>query len=99
MKSIQTKYLGPTTFRGSRIKAYAEGGAAITVSYDYENNEIAHDRAARALAEKMDWSGTYVRGGAADGRGNVYVNVGDVDPNVLNVLGYSFAFQVKGAAR
>mgnify|MGYP001586299181 FL=1 len=97
MKSIQTKYLGPTTFRGSRIKAYAEGGAAITVSYDYENNEIAHDRAARALAEKMDWSGTYVRGGAADGRGNVYVNVGNnVGPNVR---GGSFAFQVKGAAR
>lgn len=75
-KAIETKYLGPTNTRGSRIKAAAEGGLNVTVSYEHALNAAEnHTAAARALAEKMSWGGRYVGGGKADGRGYVFVRV------------------------
>ena len=55
MKAIQTKYLGPTNFRGTRIKATA-GGNNITIPLDYDvDEEEAHRKAAIALCEKLNW--------------------------------------------
>jgi len=72
MKAIWTKYIGPTNFRGSRVKASAEG-VSVTVGYDDGlNRDDAHDRAALALCAKMGWPGGLVRGGRPDGCGNVY---------------------------
>jgi len=80
MKAIETKYIGPSNVRGSRIKASAEGVKSITISYDHSlSSEDAHDKAALALANKYGWlSGKHrvlARGGKPDGRGNVYVFV------------------------
>ena len=75
MQAIQTKYIGPTNTRGSRIKAYSEGfPRGVIVSYDHSLNiEGNHDAACRAFVEAKGWHGAWVRGGSADGRGNVYV--------------------------
>jgi hypothetical protein len=73
MQAIETKYLGPTSFRGARIKASCQA-MKVTVSWDWSTSvDESHDAAARALIIKMGWFGTWVRGAKADGRGNVYV--------------------------
>jgi hypothetical protein len=72
-QAIETKFLGPTNFRGSRIKASAQAGS-ITVSYDHAlSSEENHTAAARALASKLGWSLSLIGGGNAKGNGNVYV--------------------------
>lgn len=78
LQAIETRYYGPTNFRGSRIQAKAWGGK-ITIPYPHElNTERAHAKAAMALCEKLNWTGLYVAGGSPSERGNVYVGVGDV---------------------
>ena len=55
MQAIQTKYLGPTNTKGSRIVASYAGGKVIT-SWDYSKDVTEnHLDAALALAEKLDW--------------------------------------------
>ena len=77
MKAIWTKYLGPTNYRGSRVKAEAEG-VSVTVPYDDGgSSDDAHDRAAIALCAKMGWPGDLIRGGRPDGKGNVYAFLRD----------------------
>jgi hypothetical protein len=72
-QAIETKFIGPTNHRGSRIKASAQGGS-ITVSYDHAlNSEQNHTVAAHALATKLGWDGVLIGGGNAKGNGNVYV--------------------------
>ena len=73
MKSITTKYMGPTNFRGSRIKASDEDGNQVTIGYESDlSSDAAHDKAAIALCRKMGWTHHgLVRGGTK--RGNVYV--------------------------
>jgi len=56
MKAITTKYLGPTTYKGSRIKAFDMDGNSVTMSRDFgkalkENMKMA----AYALCDKMGW--------------------------------------------
>lgn len=74
MQAVETKFLGPTDFRGARVKASAEAGT-VTVSWDYALDvDENHDAAARALIVKMGWEDrTWVRGTPPYGRGNVYV--------------------------
>lgn len=68
MKAIVTKYLGPTNFKGSRIKASAEGVKSVTVGHESAlNQDENHAAAAFALAEKMGWGGRWVMGGLPDG--------------------------------
>ena len=56
MKAIETKYLGPTNTRGSRIKAYDCDGNQITIPYDYAlSHEEPHRKAAAAFIDKMGW--------------------------------------------
>ena len=53
MISIETKYLGATNYRGSRIVATAPNGARAIVDYnDAYNSEKAHWQAAKALIKK-----------------------------------------------
>ncbi len=76
MQAIETKYLGPTNFRGARIKASAQAGS-ITIPWDHALNvEGNHDAACKALVRKWGWYGTWIRGARADSRGNVYVCMG-----------------------
>lgn len=73
MQAIETRYLGPTNTRGSRIKATAAAGS-ITIHYDDAlNSDENHKRAAIALAQKYGWEGRLVEGGSPGGSGNVYV--------------------------
>jgi hypothetical protein len=73
-QSISTRYIGPTDTKGSRVKARSSSGLSITIGWaDELNSDANHTQAARALASKLGWSGLWIGGGAADGRGNVYV--------------------------
>jgi hypothetical protein len=56
MQAIQTKFLGATNHRGSRVKAIAAAGS-VTLSWDYaKTTEDNHRAAANALMEKLDWN-------------------------------------------
>lgn len=56
MQAIETKFFGPTNFKGSRIKAECAAGS-VTVGYDHALNlEENHIAAAKALVAKLDWS-------------------------------------------
>ena len=86
MQAIETKYLGPTNVRGSRIKASC-GRGSITVSCDDAlNTEDAHIAAVDALIAKFvkedekrygtnknPWSNKRVCGGTKKGYVHVFV--------------------------
>ena len=56
MQAIVTRYLGPTDYRGARIKATADAGS-VTISYPYElSGEACHRAAADALLVKLGWN-------------------------------------------
>ena len=72
MTSIETKYCGPTNYKGSRVIADAGDGRRVTIQYNDElNSEAAHAEAAMALCKKMKWTGELVEG--ATRRGYVFV--------------------------
>ena len=57
MQAIQTKYLGVTNTKGSRIKATCAAGS-LTIPYPHElDGQPAHRKAAEALAAKLGWVG------------------------------------------
>lgn len=62
MKAIQTKYLGPTNYKGSRIKAWADGWGSATVSYDH-GHPMPQLVAVKALLDKVN-AGHASRGSA-----------------------------------
>ena len=56
MKAIQVKYPPVTNTKPSRWKAWAEGGASVTLPYDHALNASENARrAAVALTTKMVW--------------------------------------------
>lgn len=55
-QAIVTKYLGPTDYRGSRIKASAAAGTHTTGYDSGLNTEENHETAARCLMNKFGWS-------------------------------------------
>ena len=78
MKTITTKYLGPTISRGARFKATDHDGNTITLSYDYSLTSSAnHQRACRALCQKMGWSGELIGGHQQNGMVWVFANSPD----------------------
>lgn len=81
MQAITTKYLGPTNFRGSRVKAMCQAGSLILNWDDALDTNPNHDRAAIALRNKLGWDkdcyGRLYRGVLPDGTGNVYVFAAD----------------------
>lgn len=55
---IQTKFLGPTNTKGSRIRAWARDGFSLTIPYPHELTGLAcHYYAAQQMIErhKLDW--------------------------------------------
>ncbi len=67
MVAIKTKYLGPTNFRGSRVKAKTDC-QQITINWDCAlNSEENHQRAAQALCDKMGWTGKLATGSFGNG--------------------------------
>jgi hypothetical protein len=74
MQAIQTKYIGPSNVKGSRVKAKAQAGS-ITLHWDDSlNSDANHTAAALALAKKLGWTyGTWHGGGMPDGSGCVFV--------------------------
>lgn len=74
-QAIETRGIGASNTRGSRIKATAWAGS-ITVPYDYELSEPQnHAAAALALIAKLEWEGQFAQGGNAKGNGYYFVNV------------------------
>jgi hypothetical protein len=68
MKSIETRYIGPSNTRGSRIMATDCGDHRIYVSADSAlSNEYLHWDAAQTLARKLGWTGDMVAGGTKQG--------------------------------
>ena len=72
MKAILTKIIPCTNTKPTRVKAYTEGGNAITVSWstcddDGRTQGQAHLFAAKKLCEKMQWTGELIGGGTAEG--------------------------------
>ena len=54
-QAIETKYLGPTDHRGSRVRAKCQAGS-VTLSWDHALDTVAnHAAAARALIRKLGW--------------------------------------------
>ena len=80
--AIETKYLGPTNYRGARIKATAmdtfsdEKRLSVTIPYPYEMSlgEPMHRKAAEQLMPKLvnDMDGVSMVAGATE-RGYVFV--------------------------
>lgn len=61
-QAIVTKYLGPTNFRGSRVKAVCDA-ETITISWDDAlNPEDNHRVAANQLANSLGWIGPTMPG-------------------------------------
>lgn len=62
MQAITTKYLGPTNTKPSRIVGRA-GGVCVTMSPSDSTrmlHEDIHSACAKAVAEKLGWSGHWV---------------------------------------
>lgn len=77
--AIQTKFLGPTNFRGSRIKATLMSGnqgpndpklKSVTLSWDYAKNpDHNHLAAAQELLARQSWMDRkLIEGWTATGR-------------------------------
>lgn len=107
MQAIVTKFLGPTDFKGSRVKATCEARPrGVTVGWDYgagnathqSDVEANHDRAAVALIRSMGWYGYWIRGALPDGRGYCYVCLSRMDSrgDVLGPRAGSYAGLLNG---
>lgn len=66
MPVIHTKFIGPTNYRGSRIKASAQSHTrgqpvSVTLSWDYALQPAAgnHRAAAQVLATREGWAGEW----------------------------------------
>ena len=81
--AIKTKYLGPTNYRGARIKAtcmdtFSDGRPiSVTVPYDYgADGETRHREAAELLLPKVvtDYTNVHLVMGSCE-RGYVFVPI------------------------
>lgn len=97
-QGIVTKYLGPTNYKGSRIKAIARKASEnylaqqLTLPKDYAlNYDADHCRVAKALADRLGWRGYWMGGGTPDETGYQWVCIGDFivapNPDVFGVEG------------
>lgn len=95
-QAITTRFLGPTTYRGARIKAQASAGS-LTVSWDHKLNSSGnHAAAAEGLARKMAWCGFWAAGGMPDERGDVFVCVASrFDYPAAELTDLEWAFEVE----
>src|SRR3954468_11850529 len=78
-QAIQTKFLGPTNSRGSRVKASAAAGS-VTIVWDHRlNPEQNHRAAAEMFANRMNWTGAWAAGTLPSGD-MVFVNTEEGQP-------------------
>ena len=85
MLAIETKYHGPTDFRGSRVSVKAEGCPRVTIEWDDALDAVAnHDHAAIEFCHRRGWTGKLARGASVSGRGYTYVRL----PRVASDLVY-----------
>lgn len=89
LNAIQTRFLGPTNFRGSRVKAYCQGDS-VTVEWRHELNSAEnHKRALETLIKKMDWHDwLWAAGWSADGKGAVAVALSKKDHIQSAIINY-----------
>lgn len=67
-QSIQTRYLGPTNYRPSRIVATTASGQRLIVPYDYALNvEHNHRAGAEAIRVALAWPKFKAGGSTKDG--------------------------------
>jgi hypothetical protein len=72
-QAIVTKYLGPTNFHGSRVKATANAGSMI-FSWDHALTAAENHRlAASKFADRYSWEGSLIGGGLPDNTGYCWV--------------------------
>lgn len=64
MQAIETRYIGPTNTKPSRIVARCEAGRIVTSKHHNRATNIDDDHryAAMELIEKLGWYGTWVQG-------------------------------------
>jgi hypothetical protein len=76
-QAIVTKYLGPTNFRGARVKASAQAGNIVIPWDDALDMDENHAAAAHKFANGRDWLAysTLVGGALPDGTGYCFVLV------------------------
>jgi hypothetical protein len=75
VKAITVKFYGQTETKPARVKAEAEGGHSLTVTFhSVDSNEDPYRRVARLLAIKLGWKGVYC-GGTLPNLDRVYVPV------------------------
>ena len=69
-QAIQTKYIGPTNTKGSRVRASCLAKTRFYTWQDELNIEQNHHMAALALAMEMEWleKNTFIGGGLGKGR-------------------------------
>ncbi len=85
---IETKFAGPTAFRGARVIAAASEAGRMTVSWDYALDVLAnHAAAARALAAKFGWDGQWFAAASVSGKGYVFVR--DLGRECLSTRAFS----------
>lgn len=84
MQTIETKYIGPSNVRGSRVKATHTGGVkSVTLSWDDAlDSESNHQQAAWCLMNRLDWHGTMAGGESPSKRGMVWVFVDKYSPTI-----------------
>lgn len=72
MQFITTKYHGPTNTRQARVMATTSSGIRLPFIYDHAlNRNKNHNEAAKALATRLNWYGTWVAG--QSDKFNVYI--------------------------
>jgi len=73
-QAIVCRYRGPTQHQGARIHVSASAGS-VSVPWDHDlDRDPNYCAAARVLAVRLQWTGTYVGGSLPDGR-YVFVHV------------------------
>jgi hypothetical protein len=83
-QAIQTKFLGPTNSRESRVKAFAAAGSVIIIWDHRLKPEQNHRAAAEMFAIRMNWIGTWVAGTLPSGD-MVFVNTLDGQERAFDV--------------
>lgn len=75
MVAIETRYLGPTNTKGSRIVVTAGSGNRVIANCNSAiSNEENHRRAADLLRRRLHWSGAMVGGSTKAGMAWVFVD-------------------------
>ena len=71
-QAIETRYVGPTNYRGSRIVATTPSGHKLTHIWDYSLGiDANHHAAAKALCDKLGWNA--IKAGGSTKRGFAWV--------------------------